>query len=393
MLRRAAAHLIRRLPAIAASGAERGAHLKDAMRVDLFDFDLPPERIALTPASPRDAARLLVVAPGRRARGPRMSAICRDLLRPGDALVVNDTRVIAARLDGIRVRGEAVAAIEATLIKRLDASRWRALVAPGQEAEGRRAHSLRRDRESRPACSARSTPRSRPRARAARSRSPSPSPAPRSTRRSTRSARCRCRPISPRAARPTRAIAPTIRRMFAASTARSPRRPRACISRPSCWRASRRAGARLHRSPCMSAPAPSCRSRPTTRGDHAMHAEWGRLDAATAAALNAARARGGRIVAVGTTSLRLLESAAGEDGRHRAVRRRDRDLHHAGLSLPRRRRAADQFPSAALDAVHAGRAPSRPRDDEARPTPTRSRADYRFYSYGDACLLMRAGRR
>ena len=81
------------------------------MRVDLFDFDLPEDRIALRPAEPRDAARLLVV--GRD--GPFGDRALRDLpglLRPGDALVVNDTRVIPARLEGVRVRGEAVARIK-----------------------------------------------------------------------------------------------------------------------------------------------------------------------------------------------------------------------------------------------------------------------------------------
>ncbi len=78
------------------------------MRVDAFDFDLPPERIALTPASPRDSARMLVVGPN----GGLMDSCVRDLpdfLTRGDALVVNDTRVIAARLEGVRVRGDAVA--------------------------------------------------------------------------------------------------------------------------------------------------------------------------------------------------------------------------------------------------------------------------------------------
>ena len=70
-----------------------------------------------------------------------------------------------------------------------------------------------------------------------------------------------------------------------------------------------------------------------------MHAEYGEVSAATAAALNAARAAGGRIVCVGTTALRLLESAADEDGDDPPVRGRDLDLHHAGLPLPRRRRA------------------------------------------------------
>src|SRR5215813_10059361 len=90
------------------------------MRTDLFDFDLPPEKIALRPVSPRDAARLLVVHPGGASElDDHTLRDLPDLLRPGDALVVNDTRVIPARLDGIRVRGEAVARIEATLLRRV----------------------------------------------------------------------------------------------------------------------------------------------------------------------------------------------------------------------------------------------------------------------------------
>ena len=101
------------------------------MRVDLFDFELPPERIALRPAKPRDAARMLIVKPPDGLA----DATFRDLpmqLRPGDALVVNDTRVVPARLNGIRVRGDAVARIEVTLIKRESDSRWRALAKPAK---------------------------------------------------------------------------------------------------------------------------------------------------------------------------------------------------------------------------------------------------------------------
>ena len=82
-------------------------------------------------------------------------------------------------------------------------------------------------------------------------------------------------------------------------------------------------------------------------------------------ALNAARAKGGRIVAVGTTSLRLLESAAAEDGTIAAVRGRDRDLHHARLSFSRGRYLPDQFSLAAFDAVHAGVGLQRSRHHEA----------------------------
>src|ERR1700682_1680265 len=104
------------------------------MRTDLFDFVLPPERIALRPLSPRDAARPLVVRPDATPefedRGVRDLS---DLLQPGDALVVNDTKVIPARLVGRRIgRGASKPAIEATLHQRLDGARWRAFVKPAK---------------------------------------------------------------------------------------------------------------------------------------------------------------------------------------------------------------------------------------------------------------------
>ena len=100
------------------------------MRVDLFDFELPQERIALRPAEPRDSARMLVVRP--HALEDRVVRDLPDFLKPGDVLVVNDTRVIPARLNGIRARGENVARIEATLIKREGSNLWRALAKPGK---------------------------------------------------------------------------------------------------------------------------------------------------------------------------------------------------------------------------------------------------------------------
>ncbi|MGN6501107.1 MAG: S-adenosylmethionine:tRNA ribosyltransferase-isomerase, partial [Tsuneonella sp.] len=93
------------------------------MRVDLFDFDLPPELIALRPARPRDAARMLVVA-GDASFADRTVRDLPSLLRPGDVLVFNDTRVIPAQLEGRR--GEA--RIGATLHKRIDLRRWQAFV-------------------------------------------------------------------------------------------------------------------------------------------------------------------------------------------------------------------------------------------------------------------------
>ena len=104
------------------------------MRTDDFDFELPDDRIALRPVRPRDAARLLVVHPGETP--PLADHIVRDLpslLRPGDLLVLNDTRVIEARLDGLRRRdGAGVVQVEATLIERLAPDRWLALAKPGK---------------------------------------------------------------------------------------------------------------------------------------------------------------------------------------------------------------------------------------------------------------------
>ncbi|MET0678066.1 MAG: S-adenosylmethionine:tRNA ribosyltransferase-isomerase, partial [Bradyrhizobium sp.] len=102
------------------------------MRTDLFDFELPASNIALRPASPRDSARLLVVQPDGVLRD-RTIADLPHWLEPGDQLVVNDTKVISAQLRGRRIGRETEPKIEATLIKRLDGSRWRALVKPAKK--------------------------------------------------------------------------------------------------------------------------------------------------------------------------------------------------------------------------------------------------------------------
>src|SRR6266550_8351301 len=102
------------------------------MRTDLFDFDLPADSIALRPASPRDSARMLVVQPD----GVLRDHIVSDLpkwLEAGDQLVVNDTKVISAQLRGRRIGRDTEPKIEATLIKRLDGSRWQALAKPAKK--------------------------------------------------------------------------------------------------------------------------------------------------------------------------------------------------------------------------------------------------------------------
>ncbi|HKR89266.1 MAG TPA: S-adenosylmethionine:tRNA ribosyltransferase-isomerase, partial [Phenylobacterium sp.] len=102
------------------------------MKLADFDFELPDDRIALRPASPRDAARLLLVEPGR----PLKDLVVRDLpglLRAGDVLVLNDTRVIPARLKGMRQRAESRIRVEATLHRRLSAHVWTAFMRPGKK--------------------------------------------------------------------------------------------------------------------------------------------------------------------------------------------------------------------------------------------------------------------
>ncbi len=116
-----------RWPGLVAGHFDSIVMLTLTMRTDLFDFELPPDRIALRPAQPRDSAKLLVVRPGQ----PLEDRIVRDLpdlLRAGDQLVVNDTKVIAAQLAGRRLGGAQEARVDVTLIKRLDGSRWQALV-------------------------------------------------------------------------------------------------------------------------------------------------------------------------------------------------------------------------------------------------------------------------
>ncbi len=113
------------------------------MRVDLFDFDLPDDRIALRPAEPRDAARLLVVQPHEEHpfTDEEISDLPR-LLEPGDCLVFNDTKVIPARLHGIRHRqGATGAQVEVTLHQRLDQARWLAFARPAKRLKkGDRVH-------------------------------------------------------------------------------------------------------------------------------------------------------------------------------------------------------------------------------------------------------------
>ncbi|KIU26190.1 S-adenosylmethionine tRNA ribosyltransferase [Sphingomonas melonis] len=266
------------------------------MKVELFDFELPAERIALRPAAPRDSARLLVLD-GDATR----DRIVRDLpaeLRAGDCLVFNDTRVIPAQLEGRR--GEAK--IGATLHKREGPRRWRAFV--------RNARRLR-DGDSidfGSGVTAIATDRGEDGSLALDFAGDEPV--------ELLLERAGRMPLPPyiAAKRPTDARdADDYQTMFAAEPGAVAAPTAALHFTPDLIAALDAAGIghetlTLHVGAGTFLPV-----KADDTDDHRMHAEWGRIDAATVDRLNAVRARGGRVIAVGTTSLRLIESASSED--------------------------------------------------------------------------------
>ncbi|WP_159977934.1 MULTISPECIES: tRNA preQ1(34) S-adenosylmethionine ribosyltransferase-isomerase QueA [unclassified Novosphingobium] len=268
------------------------------MRVDLFDFDLPPESIALRPARPRDAAQMLVVD----GQGPFSDRHVRDLpgaLRAGDVLVFNDTRVIPAQLEGIR--GEAK--IGATLHKRIDLRRWQAFVRNGKRlkagdvvafpAEVTAVAEERHDDGSWTLAFQGDEPVEVLLERAGRM------------------------PLPPYIAgkRPTdEADASDYQTMFAREKGAVAAPTAALHFTPELMEALTNAGIGSETLTLHVGAGTFLPVKADDTAEHRMHAEWGRIDAATADRLNAVRAAGGRLIAVGTTSLRALESATGEDG-------------------------------------------------------------------------------
>ena len=344
------------------------------MRVDLFDFDLPPALIADRPAVPRDSARLLEVAANLRDH------IVRDLpvlLRPGDLLVFNDTRVIPARLFGRR----GAAGVEVTLHKCVAADRWRAFARPArklkqgdviafdgglsttvaEKGEGGEVE-LAFDRGGAELMAA----------LAAVGRMPLP---PYIKRPGGADERDRADYQTIFAARDGAVAAPTAGLHFTPSL----------LSGLEA-RGVARVAVTLHVGAGTFLPVKAEDTK-----DHVMHAELGVIDAAAAAAVAQTRAAGGRIVAVGTTSLRLLETAADESGRIRpfsddtnlfitpGYRFKAVDLLLTNFHLPRSTLFMLVAAFAGLDRMKAAY-------EHAKA------AGYRFYSYGDCCLLHPAAR-
>ncbi len=355
------------------------------MRVDAFDYHLPEELIALRPASPRDAARLLVIDPGAApAFVDRTMLDLPGLVQPGDALVFNDTKVIPAELHGARERDGASAQISVTLIERLGPERWLALARPARrlksgdrivfgdqanvcllgglaatvEARGEEGEVTLRFELSGPALDE---------AIAALGAMPLP---PYIASRRPPDAQD-CSDYQTIFAREEGAVAaPTAGLHF---TGR--------LMRALDARGVSRHFVTLHVGAGTFLPV-----RCADTAGHVMHAERGHITADTAAALNEVKVRGGKIVAVGTTALRLLESASTADGRLEpfqgetslfitpGYRFRFVDRLLTNFHLPRSTLFMLVCSFSGLEAMRRGYAHA-------------VEAGYRFYSYGDACLL------
>jgi S-adenosylmethionine:tRNA ribosyltransferase-isomerase len=365
------------------------------MRTELFDFDLPEDRIALRPAEPRDAARLLVVD-GARAPAPQdtlavlLDKAVRDLpelLAPGDALVLNDTRVIPAALDGVRMRSGIASHVSFNLLRRVDDCRWRALARPAKRLQiGDR---VRFGAEGDTAClmsALGATVCDKLDAGevelmfdlagpdldiAIQGVGSMPLPPYIAGRRAPDAGdRASYQTIYAKhdgaVAAPTAGLHFTPE-LFAALAARG-------VSRHHVT---------LHVGAGTFLPVKADDTR-----DHKMHSEYGEVSAETAEALNAVRARGGRIVAAGTTSLRILESASREDGKVEAFagetdifitpgyRFRTVDVLLTNFHLPRSTLFMLVSAFAGLDTMKQAYAHA-------------IGSGYRFYSYGDASLLFR----
>ena len=350
------------------------------MNVAQFDFDLPEMLIALRPASPRDAARLLVV----HADGRLDHVHVRDLpmfLRAGDALVVNDTRVIAARLRGHRLArnaGAVDAKIEVTLHKRVGQNRYRAFAKPARKLNpGDRLRLGENievfveaalgagEVELRFALAGAALDA----AIAAQGEMPLP-------------------PYIAGKRKPDAADGADYQTVFAQEPA-SVAAPTAGLHFTSDLLM--RLEARGMTRETLTLHVGAGTFLPVTAHDtaeHRMHAEWASLLPETAARLNLARRNGGRIVAVGTTSLRTLESAADERGQLQpfsgetdifitpGYRFRTAEVLLTNFHLPR---------STLFMLVCAFAGTERMKQVYAEAIAER----YRFYSYGDACLLFR----
>ena len=373
--------------------AWRGASeppIERAMKTADFDFDLPEDRIALRPADPRDSARLLVVKGG--ALEDRIVRDLPDFLQPGDALVFNDTRVIPARLSGVRQRigaeGETLTVeVEATLHHRDAPNVWSAFMKPGKRIKPE--DRIRFGNTSDGACDLGrldATVTAKGEDGLITLTFDLAGPALDDAIRDVG-----VMPLPPyiAAKRPEDDRDRSDYQTVFAEHDGSVAAPTAGLHfTPALLDAIRAKGVSTHAVTLHVGAGTFLPVKADDLADHKMHSEWGEVSPETAAALNAVHAKGGRIVCVGTTSLRLLESATAEDGeikpfhgdtaifitpgyRFRAV-----DVLMTNFHLPK----STLF---MLVSAFAGTATMKTAYAHAV-------ADgYRFYSYGDGSLLFR----
>ena len=357
------------------------------MRVDAFDFDLPEDRIALRPASPRDRAKLLIVRPDEGFEDRRFHQLP-EILQPGDLLVFNDTRVLPAALKGVRLgRGDSEAVVSVLLFERLDESRWKAFAKPGKrlKAGDRIAFGAREG-----VCllgSLDATVESKgeegdivlafdfagavlDEAIAAAGSMPLP-PYINSRRASDEQDRTDYQTVY--AKNEGAVAAPTAGLHFTPA-----------LLEQLEDRGVRRAFVTLHVGPGTFLPV-----KVEDTKDHRMHTEWSEINSKTAEQINVARREGRRVIAVGTTSLRLLESATDETGRLHPFSGSTRVFITPGYRF----RAVD----ALITNFHLPRSTLFMLVCAFSGLATMKKAyahaiarDYRFYSYGDASLLFPA---
>jgi S-adenosylmethionine:tRNA ribosyltransferase-isomerase len=364
------------------------------MRVDLFDFDLPPDLIALRPAAPRESARLLVVQADDACRlEDHRIADLPQFFRPGDVLVVNDTLVIPARLQGRRMRGEACAKIEATLHQREGADRWRAFARPakklrrGEIVRFAAANRMSRDAESPEAESLEAEVIEKGETGEVLFKF-----AVAGADLDKAIGRIGSMPLPPYIAGKRAADgqdAEDYQTMFARRGGAVAAPTASLHFTPALIEALGARGVRIEQVTLHVGAGTFLPVKAEDTSGHRMHSEWGEVSEASARALNEARAKGHRIFAAGTTSLRVLESAAREDGviepfngetaifitpgyRFKAV-----DVLLTNFHLPRSTLLMLVSAFCGLDCMQRAYAHA-------------IAAQYRFFSYGDACLLFPA---
>jgi len=351
------------------------------MRVDLFDFELPPERIAQAPAEPRTAARLLGV--GETFRDFSVADLP-GLLRAGDVMVVNDTKVLPCRLTG--KRGDATrpgpptdgggTKIEVTLHKAEAPDIWLAFARPARKLQPRDMIAF--------APGFNATVRDKLDGGEVRlhfnvsgpdllekldTHGVMPLP-----------------PYIKRAADGEESDKTDYQTLFAANQGAAAAPTAGLHFTPGLMDAIQAAGVRVVKLTLHVGAGTFLPVKTDDTRDHPMHSEWGEITADAAESINAARAAGGRVLAVGSTAMRLLESAADEAGRIHPFRGetdifitpgyafRAVDLMFTNFHLPRSTLFMLVAAFSGLERMRAAYAHA-------------IAQEYRFYSYGDACLL------